>query len=100
MKSIMLSRVPPLKGRPVYITVDIDALDGAIMPATGTPTPGGMNYLQLLGYIRRACELGRVVGMDLVEFAPIKGFHAYDFTAAQLAAKMLNYALGDPTRRA
>lgn len=90
----------PLKGRPVYITVDIDALDGAIMPATGTPTPGGMNYLQLLGYIRRACELGRVVGMDLVEFAPIKGFHAYDFTAAQLAAKMLNYALGDPTRRA
>ncbi len=83
----------PLKGRPVYITVDIDALDGAIMPATGTPTPGGMNYLQLLAYIRRACEIGRVVGMDLVEFAPIKGFHAYDFTAAQLAAKMLNYAM-------
>ncbi len=90
----------PLQGRPVYITVDIDALDGAIMPATGTPTPGGMNYLQLLAFLRRACELGRVVGMDLVEFAPIKGFHAYDFTAAQLAAKMLNYALRDPTRRA
>lgn len=83
----------PLQGRPVYITVDIDALDGAIMPATGTPTPGGMSYLQLLAYIRRACEIGRVVGMDLVEFAPIKGFHAYDFTAAQLAAKMLNYAM-------
>ncbi len=86
----------PLKGRPVYITVDIDALDGAIMPATGTPTPGGMNYLQLLEFLRRACEIGRVVGMDLVEFAPIKGFHAYDFMAAQLAAKMLNYALATP----
>lgn len=89
----------PLKGRPVYITVDIDALDGAIMPATGTPTPGGMSYLQLLAYLKRACELGRVVGMDLVEFAPIAGFHAYDFTAAQLAAKMLNYALSGTQRR-
>ncbi len=89
----------PLKGRPVYITVDIDALDGTIMPATGTPTPGGMNYLQLLAYIRRACELGNVVGMDLVEFAPIKGFHAYDFLAAQLAAKMLNYAMSGTKRK-
>lgn len=89
----------PLKGRPVYITVDIDALDGAVMPATGTPTPGGMSYLQLLAYIRRACEIGRVVGMDLVEFAPIPGFHAYDFMAAQLAGKMLNYALSGTTRR-
>jgi agmatinase len=86
----------PLKGRPVYITVDIDALDSAVMPATGTPTPGGMSYLQLLAFLRRACALGRVVGMDLVEFAPIAGFHAYDFMAAQLAAKMLNYALAGP----
>ena len=83
----------PLRGKPVYVTVDIDALDGSIMPATGTPTPGGMSYLQLLAYLRRAAEIGTVVGMDLVEFAPIKGFHAYDFLAAQLAAKMLAYAL-------
>ncbi len=88
----------PLKNRPVYITVDIDALDGTVMPATGTPTPGGMTYPQLLAFIRRACEIGRVVGMDLVELAPIKGFHAYDFLAAQLAAKMLNYALSGTTR--
>ena len=88
----------PLKNRPVYITVDIDALDGTVMPATGTPTPGGMTYPQLLAFIRRACEIGRVVGIDLVELAPIKGFHAYDFLAAQLAAKMLNYALSGTTR--
>ena len=89
----------PLKNRPVYITVDIDALDGSVMPATGTPTPGGMSYLQLLAFLRRASEIGRVVGMDLVELAPIPGFHAYDFLAAQLAAKMLNYALSGTTRR-
>ncbi len=89
----------PLKGRPVYITVDIDALDGSIMPATGTPTPGGMTYDEVLGVVRRACEIGRVVGMDLVEFAPIAGFHAYDALAAQLAAKMLNYGLSGTKRR-
>lgn len=89
----MEAMLAPLAGRPVYVTVDIDALDGSVMPATGTPTPGGLGYLQLLGFLRRASEVGRIVGMDLVEFAPIPGFHAYDFLAAQLAAKMLNYAL-------
>ncbi|MBS0242391.1 MAG: agmatinase family protein, partial [Proteobacteria bacterium] len=88
----------PLKGRPVYITVDIDALDGSIMPATGTPTPDGISYRELLKILKRACELGTIVGMDLVEFAPIKGFHAYDALAAHLAAKMLNYALAAKSR--
>jgi agmatinase len=86
--------VRPLRGRPVYITFDIDALDSHVMPATGTPVPGGLPYLTALAILRRACEAaGSIVGMDLVEFAPIKGFHAYDFTAALLAAKMLNYAM-------
>ncbi len=83
----------PLKGRPVYITFDIDGLDSHVMPATGTPVPGGMSYHQALAILRHACNTaGDIVGMDLVEFAPIKNFHAYDFLAAQLAAKMLNYA--------
>lgn len=85
--------VAPLAGRPVYVTFDIDALDAAVMPATGTPTPGGLGYLQSLAILRRACEVGNVVGADLVEFAPIPGFHAYDYTAAALAYKMLSYAL-------
>jgi agmatinase len=85
--------VAPLKGRPVYITFDIDALDPAIMPATGTPVPGGLSYLMALTILRRASEVASVVGADLVEFAPIKGFHAYDYLAAALAYKMLNYAL-------
>jgi agmatinase len=86
--------VAPLAGRPLYVTFDIDALDAAIMPATGTPTPGGLGYWQALAILRRACEVaGEVVGADLVEFAPIEGFHAYDYTAAALAYKMLSYAL-------
>jgi agmatinase len=90
----------PLKGKPVYITFDIDALDAHVMPATGTPVPGGLGYLQALAILRAAAETaGAIVGMDLVEFAPIAGFHAYDFTAAQLAAKMLTYALSGTRRR-
>lgn len=86
--------VRPLIGRPVYVTFDIDALDAAVMPATGTPTPGGLGYWQSLAILKRACAAaGRIVGADLVEFAPIQGFQAYDFTAAALAYKMLSYAL-------
>ena len=86
--------VAPLAGRPVYITFDIDALDSATMPATGTPTPGGLGYWQALHLLRRACAAaGRVVGADLVEFAPIPGLHACDYTAAALAYKLLAYAL-------
>jgi agmatinase len=86
--------VAPLRGRPVYVTFDIDALDSAVMPATGTPTPGGLGYWQALAILRRACAAaGRVVGADLVEFAPIPGLHACDYTAAALAYKMLAYAL-------
>jgi agmatinase len=92
--------VRPLRGRPVYVTFDIDALDAHVMPATGTPVPGGMGFSQALELLRAAVEAaGSIVGMDLVEFAPIEGFHAYDFTAAELAAKMLNYAMSGTSRR-
>jgi agmatinase len=85
--------VAPLRGRPVYVTFDIDALDGAVMPATGTPTPGGLGYWQALAIVRCACEVaGQVIGADLVEFAPIPGLHAFDYTAAALAYKLLAYA--------
>lgn len=85
--------VAPLRGRPVYVTFDIDALDGGIMPATGTPTPGGMQYLQALAILKRAAEVSRIVGADLVELAPIPGLHFADYTAAALAYKMMSYAL-------
>jgi agmatinase len=91
--------VASLRDKPVYVTFDIDALDGGIMPATGTPTPGGMQYLQALAILRRAAEVGRIVGGDLVELAPMPGLHAADYTAAALAYKMMNYALSGTARR-
>lgn len=73
----------------IYISVDIDGLDGALMPATGTPVPGGLAFWQLLDLFACALRGRELVGMDLVEFAPIKGFHVHDFTAADLAYKMM-----------
>jgi agmatinase len=83
----------PLKGRPAYVTFDIDVLDASVMPATGTPTPGGLSYGAALAIARRACGTGNVVAADLVELAPIKGLHACDYTAAAIAYKLLSYAL-------
>jgi agmatinase len=91
--------VMPLRGKPVYVTFDVDALDASVMPATGTPTPGGLQYLQALAILRRAAEAGRIVGADLVELAPVPGLHAADYTAAALAYKMLNYALSGTSPR-
>jgi agmatinase len=90
--------VRPLAGRPVYISFDIDVLDASLMPATGTPTPGGIDYQRALAVLRSACAAGNVVGADLVEFAPIGGLHACDYTAAALAYKILSYALAGSGR--
>ncbi len=85
--------VAPLHGRPVYVSLDIDVLDAGIMPATGTPEPGGLCFDDVCAVLRAAAEAGQIVGADLVELAPINGIHAYDFTAAKLAYKLLGYAL-------
>jgi len=85
-----------LRGRPVYVSLDIDVLDAAAMPATGTPEPGGLSFEEVCTVMRAAAGAGRIVGADLVELAPIPGFHAYDFTAAKLAYKLLSYALATP----
>ncbi|MCB9556802.1 MAG: agmatinase [Deltaproteobacteria bacterium] len=78
----------------VYVTLDIDGLDPAIMPATGTPVPGGLLWYDTLRLLRAVGERRNVVGCDLVEFAPIGGQQAWDFTAAQLAYKMIGYFVG------
>ncbi|MEW5963775.1 MAG: agmatinase [Pseudomonadota bacterium] len=92
--------VAPLAGRPIYVTFDVDGLDAAVMPATGTPMPGGLAFLDALAILRRAAEVGTIVGGDVVELAPIPGLHFCDFTAAQIAYKLMTYALsGTRSRR-
>ena len=85
--------VAPLRGRPVYISFDVDGLDTSIMPATGTPEPGGLLYYEACDILRAACAAGNVVGADVVEFAPIAGQTAWDITAVRLTYKLLTYAM-------
>jgi agmatinase len=76
---------------PVYVTFDLDGLDPAVIPATGTPEPGGLGWYQALALLRRVGEARRVVGCDVVELAPAPGSHVSDFAAAKLAYKMIGY---------
>ena len=75
----------------VYITFDLDAFDPSIMPATGTPEPGGLTWYTTLQYLRNVFEAKEVVGFDIVELAPIAGIKGPQFLAAKLYYKMLSY---------
>jgi len=80
-----------LMGEKVYITFDLDGLDPSIMPATGTPEPGGLDWNTTIRYLRKVFEQRQVVGFDLVELAPIAGNKAPTFLTAKLFYKMLSY---------
>ena len=75
----------------VYITVDLDAFDSSIMPATGTPEPGGMNWNDITALLKKTFDTKQVVGFDIVELAPIKGMKSPQYLAAKLYYKMLSY---------
>lgn len=66
------------------MTFDVDGLDPSIMPATGTPVPGGLGWYDALRLVERSVSGRRVLGFDVVELAPIAGWHAADFAAARL----------------
>jgi agmatinase len=75
----------------VYLTIDVDGLDSGIMPATGTPEPGGMSWYQLMELIKLLCVKKNVVAADVVELSPIPGLHAPNFLAAKLIYKLIGY---------
>jgi agmatinase len=76
---------------PVYLSIDADALDPSIMPAVGTPEPGGLSYGQALTIIETLTKRGPIIGLDLVELAPIPGHKVSEFTAARLVYKAMGY---------
>ncbi len=80
-----------IKNKTVYLTFDVDGLDSGIMPATGTPEPGGLLWDETLEIIKIAMKNSKVVGADINELAPIKGFNSYNFLVAKLAYKILSY---------
>ena len=75
----------------VYITFDVDAFDCALMPSTGTPEPGGLEWYETLDILRAVCAKKTIIGADFVELAPIKNFHAPDFLVAKLIYKFIGY---------
>ena len=80
-----------IKNKTVYITFDVDGLDSSIMPATGTPEPGGLLWDETLNILRIASKNSKIVGADINELSPIKGFNSYNFLVAKLAYKILTY---------
>ena len=79
------------KDKNVYITFDVDGFDSSIMPATGTPEPGGLLWEDVLPIIKKVCQISNIVGADINELAPIKNFDSYNFLVAKLAYKILAY---------
>jgi agmatinase len=73
----------------VYVTIDLDVLDSGIMPATGTPEPGGLQWNQLMNFLSRVSETKNIVGFDVVELCPSKN-RAPDYLAAKLVYKLLS----------
>ncbi len=78
-----------LDGRPVYLTVDVDYLDPAVVPATGTPEPGGGSWWSTLELLDGLFDRAAVVACDVVELAPAPGLHHADFTVARLVHKLI-----------
>jgi agmatinase len=82
----------------VYITIDLDGLEPGLMPAVGTPEPGGLSWRELTTLLRRTFERKNVVACDVVELCPVPGLVSPNFIAARLVYKLLTYALGLPAQ--
>ncbi len=90
MKSWIAKVLADLSPR-VYLTIDLDGFDPSLVPATGTPEPGGLDWQQVTSLIRAVADHKKIVGMDVVELLPQPGDHASAFLAAKLVYKCLGY---------
>lgn len=80
-----------LLGKNIYISIDVDGFDSSLMPATGTPEPGGLFWYDVIPLIRLAAEVGNVVGMDVVELAPRPSLHGCNFLCAKLIFQTISF---------
>ena len=76
----------------IYISFDLDGLDPSVLPATGTPVPGGLGFYQALDLVSSACTGRRIVGLDVVELAPSPAHPASDFAAALITYHLIAIA--------
>jgi len=84
-----------IKNKKVYLTFDVDGLDSSLMPATGTPEPGGLFWNETMKIIKIAAKHSKIIGADINELSPIKGFDSYNFLVAKLAYKIIAYSFED-----
>ncbi|MBL7958904.1 agmatinase [bacterium] len=77
----------------VYITIDCDGFDPSIIPATGTPEPGGLGWFDTLEFLRKVSEQKTVIGFDIVELAPTKTSPISDYNLAKLAYRLMGYII-------
>lgn len=84
---------------PVYLTFDIDGFDASLIPATGTPEPGGLFWDEVMDTLESVVARAHIVGADVVELAPQQGLHACDFLTARLCYRILSFALGAKVRK-
>jgi len=82
----------------VYVTIDVDGMDPSIMPATGTPEPGGLSWPEMTRLLRATAERRRIVSADIVELSPIPGMVAPNFLCAKLLYKLLTYRFAADSR--
>ncbi len=83
----------------VYISIDTDGLDPSIIPATGTPEPGGLEYIELIELLREVAKRKNVVGLDIMELAPKEDFVYSEFTCARIAYQMIAFKYGRKDRK-
>ena len=81
-----------IKNKKIYLSFDVDGLDSSLMPATGTPEPGGLFWDETIKIIKIAAQSAEIVGADINELSPIKGFDSYNFLTAKLAYKIIAYS--------
>ncbi len=86
-----IERAVSLLTENVYLTIDLDVFDSSIMPATGTPEPGGLGWYDVIALIRVVCSRRNLVGFDIVELCPREHLWSCDFLAAKLLYKTLTY---------
>ncbi len=84
---------------PVYVTFDIDGFDSSLMPATGTPEPGGLFWDEVMDVMEAVSLKSKIVGADVVELSPRAGLHACDFLTARLCYRILSFAMGLKRKR-
>ena len=83
----------------VYITIDLDVLDPSIMPAVGTPEPGGLGWYLILDILRLVAQNKEIVGFDVVELAPLQGDITSDFLASKLIYRLLGYVFSEKNKK-